>query len=49
MSDAQKQEKEHKQEMMKAEDVAVGIHYCLTQPKRTDVVVVQLRPHMQVI
>jgi len=42
-------EKERKQEIMKPEDVAVAIHYCLTQPKRMDVVVVQLRPHMQKI
>lgn len=48
--DSEKQkEKEKQEEMMKAQDVAVCIHYSITQPKRTDVVVVQLRPHMQVI
>lgn len=41
--------KEKKQKIMKPEDVAVAIHYCLTQPKRMDVVVVQLRPHQQAI
>lgn len=49
MKPEEQKEKEKKQEMMKAEDVAVSVHYCLTQPKRTDVVMVQLRPHMQMI
>jgi NAD(P)-dependent dehydrogenase (short-subunit alcohol dehydrogenase family) len=49
MSPDQQKEKLKKQEMVKAEDIAVGIHYILTQPKRLDVVVVQLRPHMQKI
>ncbi len=42
-------EKLAKEELAKEEDIAVGIHYVLTQPKRLDVVVLQLRPHMQVI
>lgn len=45
----EQKEKEKKLEIMKAEDVAVCIHYCLTQPRRADVVMVQLRPHMQLI
>lgn len=44
-----REEKQEKQEILKAQDIAVGIHYVLTQPKRLDVVVVQLRPHMQKI
>jgi NADP-dependent 3-hydroxy acid dehydrogenase YdfG len=36
-------------EMLKAEDIARCIHYCLTQPPRCDVVVVQIRPHKQAI
>jgi NAD(P)-dependent dehydrogenase (short-subunit alcohol dehydrogenase family) len=38
-----------KGEMLRAEDVAVATHYVLTQPPRCDVVVVQLRPHLQLI
>ena len=36
-------------EMLKAEDIAVCVHYILTQPKRCDVVGVQIRPHRQLI
>jgi NADP-dependent 3-hydroxy acid dehydrogenase YdfG len=35
--------------MLKAEDVAACIYYCLTQPRRCDVVVVSIRPHYQEI
>jgi NADP-dependent 3-hydroxy acid dehydrogenase YdfG len=35
--------------MLKAEDIAACVHYCLTQPKRCDVVAVQIRPHLQEI
>lgn len=45
----EEKEKRKQEEIMKAEDVAVAIHYCLTQPKRMDVVVLQLRPHRQKI
>ncbi|HEX5176144.1 MAG TPA: SDR family oxidoreductase [Chthoniobacteraceae bacterium] len=38
-----------KGEMLRAEDVAVATHYVLTQPARCDVVVLQLRPHLQLI
>jgi NADP-dependent 3-hydroxy acid dehydrogenase YdfG len=41
--------KQRCEEMLKAEDIAACIHYCLTQPQRCDVVVVQIRPHMQPI
>ena len=36
-------------EMLKAEDIARCIEYCLIQPQRCDVVVVQIRPHKQPI
>jgi NADP-dependent 3-hydroxy acid dehydrogenase YdfG len=39
-----KREKELK--MMKAEDIAVCVLYVLTQPRRCDVVSVQVRPHL---
>lgn len=40
---------EEKMEMLKAEDIAACVLYTLTQPKRCDVVVVQIRPHLQSI
>ncbi|MFD1139800.1 SDR family oxidoreductase [Larkinella insperata] len=36
-------------EMLRAEDIAVCIHYILTQPERCDVVGIQIRPHLQTI
>jgi len=45
----EQRQKQESSEMLKAEDIAACIHYCLTQPKRCDVVVVQIRPHMQAI
>lgn len=39
----------HKQEMLRAEDIAVAVHYVLTQPARCDVVSLQIRPHLQLI
>jgi NADP-dependent 3-hydroxy acid dehydrogenase YdfG len=36
-------------EMLKAEDVAACVLYCLTQPRRCDVVAVSIRPHHQEI
>jgi NADP-dependent 3-hydroxy acid dehydrogenase YdfG len=35
--------------MLKAEDIAECVHYCLVQPQRCDLIVVQIRPHLQVI
>jgi NADP-dependent 3-hydroxy acid dehydrogenase YdfG len=43
------QRREQKGEMLKPEDIAVAIHYCLTQPARCDVVSIQIRPHLQEI
>lgn len=34
-------------EMLTADDVAVSILYCLSQPKRCDVVELKIRPHLQ--
>jgi NADP-dependent 3-hydroxy acid dehydrogenase YdfG len=48
-SPEEQRDKQEKEEMLKAEDIAACIHYCLVQPKRCDVVVVQIRPHMQPI
>lgn len=45
----QQTEKIEKMEMLRAEDIAECVHYTLIQPKRCDVVQVQIRPHMQPI
>jgi len=36
-------------EMLKADDIAVAVLYCLSQPKRCDVVDIKIRPHLQLI
>jgi NADP-dependent 3-hydroxy acid dehydrogenase YdfG len=36
-------------EMLEAEDIAMSILFCLSQPKRCDVVTMQVRPHLQII
>lgn len=36
-------------EMLMAEDIAACVYYCLTQPRRCDVVAVSIRPHGQEI
>lgn len=41
--------KAEKGEMLKAEDIAACVHYCLTQLERCDVVAVSIRSHGQVI
>ncbi|MBD3582206.1 SDR family oxidoreductase [Flavobacterium selenitireducens] len=49
-NDAEKlAEKTRENEMLTANDVAVAIAYALCQPKRCDVVLIQLRPHLQLI
>ncbi len=45
----EKQEGEERLEMLEPDDIAACVYYCLTQPKRCDVVSVQIRPHRQVI
>lgn len=36
-----------KKEMLRAEDIAVGVHYALTQPPRCNVVAMQIEPLLQ--
>jgi NADP-dependent 3-hydroxy acid dehydrogenase YdfG len=36
-------------ELLKAEDIASAVYYTITQPERSDVVMVQIRPHLQKI
>jgi NADP-dependent 3-hydroxy acid dehydrogenase YdfG len=38
-----------KMEMLDPEDIAMSVLFCLSQPKRCDVVSMQVRPHLQVI
>jgi len=38
-----------KLEMLTADDIAVSVAYALSQPKRCDVVLLQIRPHLQLI
>ncbi|WP_353186244.1 SDR family oxidoreductase [Parapedobacter lycopersici] len=35
--------------MLKAEDIAMSVLYCLSQPKRSDVIYLQIRPHLQIL
>jgi len=46
---AEQRKMEKDLEMLKAEDIAASILYTLTQPKRCDVIMVQIRPHAQEI
>ena len=36
-------------EMLTATDIAVAVLYCLSQPKRSDVIELKIRPHLQII
>ncbi len=49
MPDEEKRQKEEELEMLRPEDIAECVHFCLIQPKRCDVVGVQIRPHLQTI
>lgn len=48
-SPGEQRQKEASGEMLMAEDIARCIEYCLIQPRRCDIVVVQIRPHKQPI
>jgi len=43
------QKKIAKMEMLEAMDIAMSILFCLSQPKRSDIVSMQVRPHLQII
>lgn len=52
MQPAPKEEQRQKvkeMEMLKAEDIAMSVLFCLSQPRRCDVVSLQVRPHLQII
>ena len=42
-------EKVEKLEMLEAYDIAMSTLFCLSQPKRCDIVSMQIRPHLQII
>jgi NADP-dependent 3-hydroxy acid dehydrogenase YdfG len=42
-------EKIDKMEMLEAYDIAMSTLFCLSQPKRCDIVSMQIRPHLQLI
>jgi NADP-dependent 3-hydroxy acid dehydrogenase YdfG len=48
-STEKKKENVEKLEMLTADDIAMAVLYCLSQPKRCDVVDVKIRPHLQLI
>jgi NAD(P)-dependent dehydrogenase (short-subunit alcohol dehydrogenase family) len=48
-SRAEKEEREEELKMLRPEDIAACVYYSLTQPRRCDIVSVQIRPHLQVI
>jgi NADP-dependent 3-hydroxy acid dehydrogenase YdfG len=43
----QQRSQQEKLEMLQAEDIARAVHYCLTQPRRCEVITMQVRPHRQ--
>ena len=45
----EKKEKVENLEMLTADDIAMSVLYCLSQPKRCDVVELKVRPHLQII
>ena len=44
----EQEEKIDKMEMLEAEDIAMSVLFCLAQPKRCDIVTMQIRPHLQI-
>lgn len=46
---AEQRQKIEKMEMLEAEDVAKSVLFCLSQPKRCDIVSLQLHPYLQLI
>jgi NADP-dependent 3-hydroxy acid dehydrogenase YdfG len=45
----EQREQIEKMEMLEAEDIAMNVLFCLSQPQRCDIVTIQVRPHLQVI
>lgn len=49
MSNGRKMELEEAEKLLDPKDIAEAVLFCLTRPKRTDVVQIQIRPHKQFI
>ncbi|WP_116790912.1 SDR family oxidoreductase [Flavobacterium psychrotrophum] len=45
----EKLKKVENEEMLQATDIAAAVLYCLSQPKRCDVIELKIRPHLQLI
>ncbi len=45
----QQRERQAELDLLTAEDIAECVHYCVSQPPRCDLVMVQIRPHKQMI
>lgn len=48
-SGPEKLKKVKAKEMLAADDIAMSVLYCLSQPKRCDIVELKIRPHLQLI
>ena len=48
-SEEERLEKVKNMEMLEANDIAISVLFCLSQPKRCDIVSLQVRPHLQLI
>lgn len=48
-SEEEQKEQIKKLEMLEAEDIAMSVLFCLSQPKRCDIVSMQVRPHLEMI
>lgn len=46
---AEQRKKIDAMKMLKADDIAMSVLYCLSQPMRCDVITLQIRPHLQII
>lgn len=47
LSRTEAQEKQKNLELLRAEDIAEAVKFVLTRPKRSDVVMLQMRPHLE--
>jgi NADP-dependent 3-hydroxy acid dehydrogenase YdfG len=49
MTAEEMEQKVNNREMLEADDIAMAVLYALSQPQRSDVVSLQIRPHLQII
>jgi len=48
-SKEEQEKKMEKLEMLKADDIAVSVLFCISQPLRSDIISLQIKPHLQII